>query len=76
LGVALFQPPPIRGHVNDLAKKLTPAERAGLEQKLNAVNAQTGNELAVLVLPSLSSGGSDFSGGGGCSGGGGASGSF
>lgn len=48
-----FEPPPIEGHVTDRAQKLDAPERAALEQKLSAVDAKTGNEIAVLLLPSL-----------------------
>ena len=48
-----FNPPAIEGHVTDTAGKLTIAEDAELEAELAAVEAETGNEIAVLLCGSL-----------------------
>jgi uncharacterized protein len=41
------------GLVNDIAGKLTPAERQALESKLRAYEQATSNEVAVAIVPSL-----------------------
>jgi uncharacterized protein len=41
------------GLVNDIAGKLTPAERQVLESKLRAYELATSNEVAVAIVPSL-----------------------
>jgi len=41
------------GFVNDYAKVLSPADKANLESKLSAFNAGTGNQVAVVIIPSL-----------------------
>ncbi len=48
-----FTPPSIQGHVTDLAGKLTPDQRADLEARMEAENRDTGDEIAVLILPAL-----------------------
>jgi len=48
-----FVPPPIEGHVTDTAGKLSIADDAELERELAAVEASTGNEIAVLLCGSL-----------------------
>jgi uncharacterized protein len=53
---AAYTPPPIQGHVNDLAGKLSAGEKADLEQRLEAVNQSNGAEIAVLILPALPDG--------------------
>src|SRR5688500_5280013 len=49
---AAFEPPPMQGHVTDLAGKLTPADDAYLEEKLD-VSRTRRVDIAVLVIPSL-----------------------
>src|SRR5829696_4307836 len=48
-----FVPPPIQGHITDTAGKLSASDRSELEAKLAAVEASTGNELAVFLCGSL-----------------------
>ena len=48
-----YVPPPIRGHVNDLAGKLTAADVAALDAKLSAVRKQTGHEIVVFLPHTL-----------------------
>ena len=48
-----YAPPPIQGHVTDLAGKLSASEKADLEQRLEGENQSSGAELAVLIVPSL-----------------------
>ncbi len=50
-----YTPPPIQGHVTDTAGKLTPGEVLALDAKLSRVRKETGNEIAVFLLPSLGS---------------------
>jgi uncharacterized protein len=45
--------PPLRAHVNDEASLLEPAERQALERKLTAYERGSGNQFALLVIPSL-----------------------
>jgi uncharacterized protein len=44
--------PPLSARVTDLTGTLAPAERQALEAKLAAWEQQTGNQLAVLLVPS------------------------
>jgi uncharacterized protein len=44
--------PPLTSRVTDLTNTLSAAERQALEAKLAAWESQTGNQLAVLMLPS------------------------
>jgi len=48
-----YVPPPIQGHITDLAGKLSASERDDLEQRLEAVNRASGAEIAVLIVTSL-----------------------
>ncbi len=48
-----YTPPPIQGHVTDLAGKLSASEKDELEQRLEAVNRSSGAEIAVLIVASL-----------------------
>lgn len=41
------------GFVNDFAKVLSPTDKANLESKLSALNTSTGNQIAVVIIPSL-----------------------
>jgi uncharacterized protein len=50
---AEYEPPPIHGHVNDKAGKLTAAEVAQLNAKLDGVNQRTSAEIAVYLPASL-----------------------
>jgi uncharacterized protein len=50
---AEYEPPPIRGHVNDKAGKLTRAQIDALNLKLDGVNRRTGSEIAVFLPASL-----------------------
>jgi uncharacterized protein len=43
--------PPLSAHVTDLAQTLAPAEKQALEAKLVDWEARTGNQLAVLTVP-------------------------
>jgi uncharacterized protein len=43
--------PPLSAHVTDLTQTLAPAERQALEAKLVDWEARTGNQLAVLMVP-------------------------
>jgi uncharacterized protein len=45
--------PPLAGHVNDLAKLLSPAAAAALENKLSEYERATSNQLALLTVPTL-----------------------
>jgi uncharacterized protein len=45
--------PPLAGHVNDLAKVLSPAAAAALENKLSEYERATSNQLALLTVPTL-----------------------
>src|SRR5262245_39709847 len=53
LSAAAYQPPPIQGPVTDTAGKLTPTERAEIDQKLASLKASRGNEITVFVVGSL-----------------------
>ncbi|MET0733057.1 MAG: YgcG family protein [Casimicrobiaceae bacterium] len=44
--------PPLRARVTDLTSTLSASEQQGLEQKLAAYERDTGNQLAVLMVPS------------------------
>jgi uncharacterized membrane protein YgcG len=44
--------PPLRARVTDLTNTLSAAEAQGLEAKLAAWEQQSGNQLAVLIVPS------------------------
>ena len=44
--------PPLRARVTDLTNTLSPADAQGLEAKLAAWEQQSGNQLAVLIVPS------------------------
>lgn len=48
-----FTPPPIAGHVTDTAGKLSAAERAYLNDKLDRYRRESGNEIAVFLTGSL-----------------------
>jgi uncharacterized protein len=48
-----YTPPSIEGHITDLTGELSGPERNGLEQRLERVRRTSGNEIAVLLLPSL-----------------------
>jgi uncharacterized protein len=51
-GAQSLQPvPPLAARVTDLAGTLTTAERAALEEKLEAFEARKGAQLAVLIVP-------------------------
>ena len=43
--------PPLSAHVTDQTATLTPAQVASLEQTLTDVEARTGSQLAVLIVP-------------------------
>jgi len=43
--------PPLAARVNDLAQTLSPAEQQALEAKLADWETRTGNQLAVLIVP-------------------------
>jgi uncharacterized protein len=51
LAQALQPVPPLAARVTDLAGTLTTAERAALEEKLEAFEARKGAQLAVLIVP-------------------------
>ena len=46
-------PPPLQGHVNDLAALLSASQREQLEQRLTRFEQQTGRQFALLTIPSL-----------------------
>lgn len=48
-----YDPPPIAGHVTDTARRLQPAELTQLNGKLSRFRQQSGNQIAVLVVPGL-----------------------
>ena len=48
----LVKVPPLTARVTDLTNTLSAAERQALDAKLAAWEAQTGNQLVVLMLPS------------------------
>ena len=48
-----YSPPPIAGHVTDVAGKLSPAERDDLDTRLEAIDRASGAEIAVLIVPAL-----------------------
>lgn len=48
-----YQPPVIEGHVTDLTGKLSMPDRNALEQRLESERRASGNEIAVLLIPSL-----------------------
>ena len=48
----LVKIPPLTARVTDLTSTLSAAEREALDAKLAAWEAQTGNQLVVLMLPS------------------------
>jgi uncharacterized protein len=50
---AAFEPPPLRGHVVDLANMLAPREVQRLNAKLDAARRQSGFAVVVLTVPSL-----------------------
>jgi uncharacterized protein len=54
-----FQIPVNDGYVTDVAHVLSPTEKQALEAKLKAYDTQTSNQIAVLIVPSLS--GADIS---------------
>ncbi|MGH7274508.1 MAG: TPM domain-containing protein, partial [Nitrospiria bacterium] len=45
--------PPLQGRVNDLAGILSTTDTAHLEQQLSAIEAETTNQIAILIIPSL-----------------------
>lgn len=45
--------PPLRGHVNDVAGVLSPAEQSALEARLAAFEQQTKHQFALLTIQSL-----------------------
>lgn len=48
-----YEPPPLRGRINDYAGKLSPQEVARLERKLADEQNATGNEIVVFLVPTL-----------------------
>lgn len=48
-----YTPPPIEGPVTDPGRRLAPADKAALAEKLAAYRTRTGHEVTVLVAPSL-----------------------
>ena len=48
-----FEVPRLQGRVNDYAQLLTSSEREALEQKLRAHETRTGQQFALLTVPSL-----------------------
>jgi uncharacterized protein len=48
-----YTPPPISGHVTDVAGKLSQGQTSDLDQRLETVNRKSGAEIAVLITPSL-----------------------
>jgi uncharacterized protein len=53
---AAFEPPPLRGHVVDTAKMLSPAEVGRLNAKLDQARRQTGFAVVVYTLPQVPEG--------------------
>ncbi|HVO89152.1 MAG TPA: TPM domain-containing protein, partial [Casimicrobiaceae bacterium] len=51
-GEGLAPIPPLHARVTDLTNTLSAAERDALESKLAAWEQKTGNQLAVLMVPS------------------------
>ncbi|MFH0806457.1 MAG: TPM domain-containing protein [Candidatus Brennerbacteria bacterium] len=51
--LAYASPGEPRGFVNDFAAMLTPSEAEGLESKLSTYAEESGNEIAVVTVPSL-----------------------
>lgn len=54
--VLAWSPPSVPangGHIVDLAQKLSSTELSQLEQKIEAVNSATHNEMGILILPSM-----------------------
>jgi uncharacterized protein len=47
------EPPRFQGAVTDVAGKLSPTDRAALTRRIEAIRSTTGNEIAVLILPTL-----------------------
>jgi uncharacterized protein len=43
--------PPLTSHVTDLTQTLTPEQRANLDERLTAFEAQKGSQIAVLIVP-------------------------
>ncbi|RYE84035.1 MAG: hypothetical protein EOO75_18615, partial [Myxococcales bacterium] len=50
---AAYTPPPIAGHVNDTSGQLAFSDRTQLDSKLARFRQQKGDQVAVLVVPSL-----------------------
>ena len=48
-----FEPPELRGHVNDYAQLLSSAQAQQLEARLAAFEAKTGHQFALLTIRSL-----------------------
>lgn len=48
-----YEPPRFQGAVTDLAGKLSGADRAALTRRIETIRGTTGNEIAVLILPTL-----------------------
>ncbi len=44
---------PLHGRVNDLAGILSPTDTSDLNQKLAAIETETTNQIAILIIPSL-----------------------
>jgi len=51
--VPALEVPAPEGYVNDHAKLLTPQQKAGLESLLRRFEAETTNQVVVLIVPSL-----------------------
>lgn len=47
------EPPRFQGAVTDVAGRLSPTDRAALTRRIEAIRSTTGNEIAVLILPTL-----------------------
>ncbi len=50
---AALEVPPLHGRINDLAGILSPTDTSDLNQKLAAIEAETTNQIAILIIPSL-----------------------
>ena len=53
MAIAQVAVPPLTGHVTDQTGTLSADQRAGLEQTLQAFEAEKGSQLAVLIVPSV-----------------------
>ena len=45
--------PPLQGRVNDLVGILSSTDKTRLEQQLSAIESETTNQIAILIIPSL-----------------------